>query len=485
MSVACAPVFVHYHLRPGGVTRVIENAVAALPGVPAVVLTGERGGDFRGDVRLAVSDELGYGGEPSSKKETQLAREILALARRRAGPDRGLIWHFHNHSLGKNAAMPLLARALAGRGERILLQIHDFAEDCRPANYQMLLSRFGGEEALASILYPQAPHVHYAVLNRRDHSFLAAAGVDPSRLHLLPNAVAAGPPAGDGEPYPKPAGRFYVYPTRAIRRKNIGEFLLWAALAERDAHFATTLAPQNPVHFPIYHEWLRFAKEQNLPASFEIGTDPRYTYGSIVRSADALLTTSVAEGFGLAFLEPWLADKPLAGRDLSGITADFRENGVKLDHLYKSLSAPLEWVGEQRLRELFLSNLKFYYDRYQRRFDRDRAEAAFAGIAARKRVDFGFLNEMLQKEIIVRVRESAMAGNELEPPALDTGPGGALTRHNRERVEACYGLEQYGGRLRSIYKAVLESETGPVIGLQPGAVLRHFLAPERFSMLRM
>ena len=40
-------------------------------------------------------------------------------------------------------------------------------------------------------------------------------------------------------------------------------------------------------------------------------------------SAHRLVTTSVAEGFGLAFLEPWLFGKGLLGRNLPEITVDF------------------------------------------------------------------------------------------------------------------------------------------------------------------
>ena len=46
-----------------------------------------------------------------------------------------------------------------------------------------------GTDDLASVLYPQAEHIHYATLNRRDWSILRDAGVPLARLHLLPNPV--------------------------------------------------------------------------------------------------------------------------------------------------------------------------------------------------------------------------------------------------------------------------------------------------------
>ena len=102
------------------------------------------------------------------------------------------IVHVHNHSLGKNLAVPAALRHLADKGFALLLQIHDFAEDFRPPNYGRLRASSSSDnaQAIAAWLYPQAPHVHYAVLNDRDLSILQEAGVSGDRVHLLPNAVA-------------------------------------------------------------------------------------------------------------------------------------------------------------------------------------------------------------------------------------------------------------------------------------------------------
>jgi hypothetical protein len=64
------------------------------------------------------------------------------------------------------------------------------------------------------------------VLTTRDAALLKRAGAPPERVHHLPNPGAAGWPV----PGPPPADGGRLYPTRAIRRKNLGEFLLWAAM---------------------------------------------------------------------------------------------------------------------------------------------------------------------------------------------------------------------------------------------------------------
>ncbi len=73
------------------------------------------------------------------------------------------------------------------------------------------------------------------------------------------------------------------------------------------AKVAITLAPKNPEVKPIYDAWAAFAKELGLNVEFDAGA--KSSFEEMVANADALITTSIAEGFGLAFLEPWLASR--------------------------------------------------------------------------------------------------------------------------------------------------------------------------------
>ena len=74
-------------------------------------------------------------------------------------------------------------------------------------------------------------------------------------------------------------------------------------------------------------------------------------------AADLLLTTCVAEGFGMVFLEAWLAGRNLVGRDLPEITADFVEAGIQLDSLFARLPVPIDWVGKDNLLESLVQSL--------------------------------------------------------------------------------------------------------------------------------
>jgi len=257
---------VHYHLHTGGVTSIIGHAVDVLQrrGIEVVVLSGEPPeGHWSGPTR--VVEALGYDGVRTPSDPALLALDLQRAAWDTLGgtPD---VWHVHNHSLGKNTALPGALWRLAQEGQALLLQVHDFPEDGRPANYRRMLEEIGaGEPArLAHYLYPRAPQVHYAVLNARDRGALEAGGCPAQQLHLLPNPVRMEAPLA-GDPGLRLDGRrLWLYPTRAIRRKNLGEFLLWSALAGPDEQFATTRAPRNPAERPVYEAWLGFARELGL-----------------------------------------------------------------------------------------------------------------------------------------------------------------------------------------------------------------------------
>ena len=240
----------------------------------------------------------------------------------------------------------------------MLLQLHDFAEDFRSANYGRLRAVLtpGGTERLPHLLYPQGRHIHYAVLNRRDETMLRTAGVAATQLHLLPNPVQ--PPerltdratgrARLAERFGiRGESRYVLYPVRGIRRKNLGETLLWAALTRDVAVFGVTLAPLNPLERHRYARWCTVASELHLPCIFEVGGEDGLTLAENFAACDRVLTTSLAEGFGLVFLEACLSQRPLIGRDLPEVTSDFVQRGVTFTGLHSRVDVPVAWLGRQ------------------------------------------------------------------------------------------------------------------------------------------
>lgn len=478
----------HFHLQTGGVTRVIEHACEALAatGHRVLVVSGEPPQrPLPEDVAFRLVPALAYEECRPKVSPLQLATELKRAAQEYFGdlPD---LWHVHNHCLGKNLAVPGALHSLAQEGQRLLLQPHDFAEDGRPGLYARLLDVVGNGDAgrLSALLYPQAGHLHYAVLNDRDRSFLTAAGIPPERLHLLPNAVnlpAAADLAAAGR---FPDRRLWLYPTRAIRRKNLGELLLWSTVAEEQDLFATTQAPQNPAEQSRYRHWVALAQELGLPLELELGNRVD-DFPTLLASTHALVTTSVAEGFGLAFLEPWLAKRPLVGRDLPEITRDFSTAGLDLNGLYERLDVPLDWLDQERLRQAMeraIEQVMAAYGREETAADLERLwDCAVHGGS----IDFGRLDEMAQEEIIRHLAANVRDATYLRPARLAGSTLADPISRNRAVAERDYSIAGYGCRLERIYQSLVEATVEPVLDAADGAaLLDRFLAPERLFLLR-
>lgn len=460
---------VHYHLRPGGVTRVIESARAAL----------SQSTDSIAVLSSATIPELDYAqGAPNVRPDQLIARLVEAAQTALGGvPD---VWHIHNHSLGRHPALTAACAELARRGHRLLLQIHDFPEDGRPANFRHLREALGA--ALDSYLYPAAPQVHYAVLNPRDRRALLAAGVPPTHLHTLPNPVSAIEPAADGTATgPRD---LVLYPTRAIRRKNVGEFLLWAAVEPDAVPYALTLAPMSPADRAPYERWKAWAAQWRLPVVFEAGLQPGATLAALFARAAFVATTSVAEGFGLAFMEPWLADRPLVGRALPEITAEMEAAGLCLKALYRRLDVPRAWIDEQALRGRIETALRTQSEAYAEPLRADAAAQAWRAFINGAHVDFGRLDEPFQAQVIAQVITSPGARADLSPRRLCPVSAAAPLEANRLAVARAFGRDAYGARLRALYDVVARASTGPVGAFDAGAVRRFFLDPTRLFLLR-
>ena len=468
-----AAVIIHYHLRPGGVTRVIERAAESLGDqVDLLVLSGEAPGS--GDALAPITETapvLAYSDQKPADPEKQ-AEELRAVVRHRLGRDPD-VWHIHNHALGKNGFMPCLVWHLARAGCRLLLQPHDFAEDGRPDNYRLLKHSLGNQ--LDEMLYPVADHIAYAPINCRDKTFLEEIGIP--HVHELPNAVTAHPPAGSSA---RETGKTVVYPARAIRRKNLGEFLLWSLLAPEGYLFRSTLAPQNPAWRRYYDGWVAFADELNLPVEFDAGR--KHDFAELIRDAEALISTSIAEGFGLAFMEPWLEGKMLIGRKLPEITSDFEQAGLDLSTLYSSLPVPLEWVGEGEFLEALECAMQTAYAAYARPWKNEYFLQAKAELIRNGNVDFGILDEVLQRRVIrhlVRHPEDRAL-----LPSCFTSPAPERIEHNRRIIIERYSLDAYGARLLDIYHTLAAVEPGPVSSADAAGLLDAFLQPGRFNLLR-
>ncbi len=480
---------VHYHLRGGGVTRVIRNAATLLRerGVNVCVLCGERPPEPPAHLHFQATTVagLGYLDDAGGFEDgAALANRLndAATTTLKGKPD---LWHFHNPTLGKN---PLLSRAifdLALRGETIILHIHDFAEDGRPENYRRLQPLLNANPAL---VYPLGGRVHYATSNERDQQVLLRAGA--AHVEILPHPAAIldqddTPPAEKSshiKEHPHEEKPLVFAPVRGIRRKNIGELGLLALLETDPVEYVTSLAVRSGESAPIHRRWETFFAAQTIPV--RLGGAEREGCAALAVRARNFVTTSVLEGFGLSILEAALFGKPLAGRDLPDVTSLARKAGLIPRGMYSRLWIPPEWVGANAWQQQMATCLRRTWAAYRRQArERDVATAIRACAREDGAIDFGALDEPFQErvlECLAQDRECAAVVRELNPELRLEGGW----------TEAA-GLEEFspdkcGDRLLSFYKRLLAEESVELLtkgALDHERILDAFLAPERFRLL--
>lgn len=478
---------VHYHLHRGGVTSVIHTASRCLTdaGVPHVILSGDAD-ESGAKLPVQVVEGLGYGTEPGGITGIQLVHALRGAASAVLGPG-PIVWHFHNHSLGRNRAMADAVAILAEAGEAMVLQFHDFAEDGRSQNYSVI--------ADTDTLYPHSPRIRHAFINSRDRGHLVAAGLPSANAVLLSNAIT---PPVTGKPLEEaPANPLVLYPVRGIRRKNLGELFLLAALSPKGTRYAVTLGPDNVRWQAVHEEWMAFAEDTGLPVMLDVvgrlspaPKAPR-SFAGWLRHSTHCITTSVAEGFGLSFLEPAAIGKPLLGRNLPAVTNDFAEAGIVPGRLYDRLLVPVGWVGMETLRQRLIRSLRGTLEAYGQAMSNEHLERSFAAMLHKGYLDFGNLPEDLQRQVIHRILSGKDVDAVLVESRAETQPLRAWLRRTLKQTTptakpqdlAAYAPDAYAARLQQFYGAVIEApQTAPEY-VPKHKVLNQFLKPGSFHFL--
>jgi len=460
--------FIHYHLKTGGVTTVLKQQVEALRNTcDLLVLTGEMP-ESPFVCETVHIPGLGYDRNDRNRSHPQdIAADVIRAIHLKWKDGCDLV-HVHNPTLAKNRNFLKILNALQNKNIKLFLQIHDFAEDGRPLVY------YSEEEYLQNC--------HYGVINSRDYNILLESGLKKKGLHKIFNTVNPLPLHTTDAP-PK---KLVLYPIRALRRKNIGEAILISLFFKNNEPLAITLPPNSPADMESYEQWKRFVKEKNLNVIFEAGLC--HEFSDLVHSAKFLITTSITEGFGFSFLEPWTAKKILWGRKLPEICHDFEKKGIRLDHLYTRLAVPLEWLGKEKLFRTWRAGVQKACSLFDIRIDNTKILTAFEKITANESVDFGLLNEAFQKTIISHVVSDTSYGDRLRsfnPFLFDPGNVSnkeALVQNNRNAVLFHYNKTNYGKNLVDIYSRVIKDTVCHKIDKK--RLVLKFLNPEDFSLLK-
>jgi hypothetical protein len=439
---------------------------------------------------VRVVDGLAYSNAPLDKQGAENILDALRAAATDAlgaPPD---IWHFHNHSLGKNRAVPLIVSMLASQRERLLLHIHDLAEDGRPENRANI--------ADCPNLYPLAPQIHYAFINSRDRNHFIKAKLPAANAHLLPN------PVFDADSIPNTSSEtantapLLLCPARGIRRKNIGELILLTQLAPKGTRAAITLAPENPQSLAIHERWKSFCGVNQVPVEFAVvdriapTTNSDASFESWISHATHFVTCSVAEGFGLVFLESVVHRKPLIGRKLPHISDDLAKHGIDHGKLYEKILIPADWIPHESLKRHLESSITNLWQAWNRKPNADEIESSIASLEHDGFLDFGNLPEALQETIIEKLLDpdhhaipQLLINGRTRP--LKAWIEDSLTQNHQTQapqVPEAFTIAAHGKQTTAIHAMMMTQNPSPPSALDPNDILEKFLVAEEFHFLK-
>ncbi|UCB47314.1 MAG: hypothetical protein JSV25_07875 [Spirochaetota bacterium] len=265
--------------------------------------------------------------------------------------------------------------------KKFIYRFHDFVQQ-RPVNFKNVKkfyeSRFGIMPHWHSVLYPAFPNIKYIAINRYDRTRLFEHGIEERNVHYIPNSVdrAIIPPDDRGEELRSkiverekldPDVRFILYPVRCVRRKNVEEAIFltkfFNTISGRKTeirnhrlrgkfHLLVSIRPTSGDDAKYTDQLIEFVRKHNLPVTIGIddlvsmerevdSADPNkitmYSIGDLYKASELVITTSILEGFGFAYIEPWIMDRLVIGRSIPLITPDFQASGMKLGYLYNAL----------------------------------------------------------------------------------------------------------------------------------------------------
>ena len=372
-------VIVHHHFRPGGVRRVIELATPHLVAhwpqrVRAVVLaTGEapeptwlrafrkrlRGTPVKVMVQPAFGyvSELARDGPPLRRRVMDGIMELL----REAMHDDCLIWA-HNLALGRNL---YLARELTFTchcaGIPLIAHHHDWWFENRWHHFTAMREPgFRTLRAVASAVLAASPRICHVAINHADAAVLEKHF--PGLAGWLPNPVESAAPSSAprvqaarawlgqqlGEDAP-----VWLLPCRLLRRKNIAEALLLTRWLRPEAWLVTT-GGVSSAEEQVYADALAAAAQTHgwrLRLGILHGDESQKpSVSELLAASEAVLLTSLQEGFGLPCLEAAALRRPLVARKLPNIAPDLAKFGFRFPQSYRELRVDptlFDWCRER------------------------------------------------------------------------------------------------------------------------------------------
>jgi len=335
-----------------------------------------------------VHDYIWHGTNVAERLQQQFAdADVILMENLSIGINPAVTYAFHLWSLWEYQAKT---------DKRFFIRVHDFAQQ-RPANFGNIkkFQAFLPTDMpdWHQILYPSTPNVEYISINTTDYYRLIDHGIEPRHIWYVPNSIdnslvrnrrlgksrRLDPARRDNslagqlrleletKKNVDPEAAILFYPVRAIPRKNVEEAIYLTQLLNNLAklpdyrqkydldpsyHLIISLNGGNEEERRYARTIRLFVEENHLPVTIDISDivglhreydpeDPqrivKYGVVDMYDVARMAVSTSLLEGFGFVFIEPWAAEQCIIGRNIPSVTMDFIKAGLSLDHLYSAL----------------------------------------------------------------------------------------------------------------------------------------------------
>ena len=363
--------FVHYGIGwKDGINTVIKTLAGNIkkqePSVRLCFLGGE--------IKREILDSASYKTIPQllprriKPTKRQVKKRSLAIAEKLAKETKGMsVVIIENPFLGTYhlpamAGFSIYARKYKPARTKVFFRIHDLYIDA--PQYSKDLQKYLSSQELKEIARGEGVD-GFLIVNRALGKKLVKEGVPREKIFYLPNGINE---KIFKNPVKKKSGlvqealgvsaktKLLVYPVRVVPRKNIEEAVLLTYFIREitEDNYGLVVSGKIDKNDPLSRDYYKRLEKLVEIAQFPIvftkgafslerecdskGEIKKLGIGDLYHNSQAIIMTSLREGFGYPFLECWFAKKIVIGRRIEEVVNDFEKSGFDFKWLYRCFS---------------------------------------------------------------------------------------------------------------------------------------------------
>jgi hypothetical protein len=149
----------------------------------------------------------------------------------------------------------------------------------------------------------------------------------------------------------------WILPCRLLRRKNIGEALLLTRWLRPEAWLVTTGGASSAEEKSYFDALATAARRHRWPLRLGVlqgDETQKPSVAELLGASEAVLLTSIQEGFGLPYVEAATARRPLIARSIPNIAPDLDQFGFRFPQIYDEILIDphlFDWDLERKRQE--------------------------------------------------------------------------------------------------------------------------------------